>query len=318
MSTHGAGAECARRFNPTLDAGQTVTISNAYTDARVSEELRQLQERDGRPALAMIPLMVRNERIGLVILSYPIVHEWPEVDLHPYQITAAQLATAIDSRQQISLLARHDQELAVLEERRRLAHELHDSVTQSLFSMTLIAQTIGPAWRRNQAEGEQRVQRLLELSQSALAEMRALLVELRPPEPSAQLQASLPGLLQVQQYGLTGALRRHAANVGRDGLKIEVDTKDYVRKNATHEATLFRIAQEALNNIVKHAQASRVIIKLTTQHHASCLTVKDNGVGFTLSTIHPPIAASSKKQSAGIGLQTMMSAPKHWAANLIS
>ncbi len=287
-------------LDPALDAGQTITINDAYIDPRVSEELRHLQEQDHRPALAMIPLMVRNQRIGLVILSYHTAHEWPEVDLHPYQITAAQLATAIDSRQQISLLAHHDQALAVGEERQRLARELHDSVTQLLFSMTLIAQAIGPAWRRSQAEGEQRIQRLLELSQSALAEMRALLIELRPPE-----QPSQTGLLQVQKYGLAGALRQHAANVGCDGLKIELDATYYVRQAPTHEASLFRIAQEAINNIAKHAQANNVLIKLATQQRTSCLTVKDNGVGFTLATVHPPSAAASKTQNTGIGLQTM-------------
>jgi len=150
-----------------------VRISNVYTDPRVSPALRALQAKSGRPALAMIPLIVRGERIGLVILSYPTIHDWLDAELHPYQITAAQLATAIDSRRQQARVAQHDQQFAVLEERRRLAAELHDSVTQLIFSTTLIAQSIGPAWRRDPAEGEQRVQRLLELSQTAQPGHRA-------------------------------------------------------------------------------------------------------------------------------------------------
>jgi signal transduction histidine kinase len=93
----------------------------------------------------MIPLLVRSQRIGLVILSYPFVHRWSEADLQPDQATAAQLAAAIDSRQQHLLLIERGQRLAVLEERQRLARELHDSVTQLVFSMTLIAQSIAPA-----------------------------------------------------------------------------------------------------------------------------------------------------------------------------
>ncbi|MGH2583454.1 MAG: GAF domain-containing protein, partial [Dehalococcoidia bacterium] len=167
-------------LDPPLDAGQTVLLRNVHTDPRVSPMLREIQTRSGRPALAMIPLMVRDERIGLVILSWPAVHDWTDAELHPYKVTAAQLATAIDSRRQQLLLMERGQQLAVLEERGRLARELHDSVTQLVFSVTLVAQTLAAAWRRDPAEGERRVNRLLQSSQAALAELRALLAELRP------------------------------------------------------------------------------------------------------------------------------------------
>jgi GAF domain-containing protein len=169
-------------LDPPLDAGQTVKITDVHTDPRVSHELRDIQTRSARPALAMIPLIVGTDRIGLVVLGYPSTYEWRDEDLRLYQATAAQLATAIDSLRQHLTVYRHGQQIAVFEERQRLAHELHDSVTQLIFSMTLIAQSIGSAWQRDPAEGEHRVNRLLELSRSALAEMRALLVELRPPE----------------------------------------------------------------------------------------------------------------------------------------
>lgn len=293
----------------TLDEGQTVTISNVHADARVSPALRKLQAQDGRPALAMIPLIARGQRIGLVILSYPDPHEWQAATLHPYQITAAQLATAIDSRLQLALVAKHDQQLAVLEERRRLARELHDSVTQLIFSMTLIAQSIGPAWRRNPSEGEQRLQRLLELSQATLAEMRALLVELRPAEPSTHLHYT-PPILLVQQQGLALALGHHAAEVGRDGLRIDLETSGYVRQPTRQEECLFRIAQEAFNNIVKHAQASQVTLQLVTRAGATYLTIQDNGKGFVLAPMAAPSGALSMAKSApkfgsGLGLQNM-------------
>ena len=291
-----------------LDAGQTVTLANVHTDPRVSETLREIQTRDQRPALALIPLMVRSQRIGLVILSYSTIHEWQNAYLHAYQITAAQLATAIDSRLQLALVAKHDQRLAVLEERRRLARELHDSVTQLIFSMTLIAQSIGPAWRRNPSEGEQRVQRLLELSQATLAEMRALLVELRPTESSLPLRYA-PPLLLVQQQGLVLALRQHLTEVGRNGLPIELDASEYVRQPSDQEEALFRIVQEALNNIVKHAQASQVKIQLVTQNNATHLVIQDNGVGFALADVQArarqPDAVHIAKRSGGLGLQTM-------------
>ncbi|HMN27553.1 MAG TPA: GAF domain-containing protein, partial [Caldilineaceae bacterium] len=285
-----------------LDAGQTIMIADVHSDPRVSPQLRQIQELDQRPALAMIPLVVRGQRIGLVILSYPAVHEWQQAAMHPYQITAAQLATAIYGRQQQARIAGRDRQFAVLEERRRLARDLHDSVTQLLFSITLIAQSVGSAWRRSAAEGEQRLQRLLELSQAALAEMRALLVELRPPEQSIFQSAPLPppvpppSIVQVHQKGLAAALRGHLKSVGHDGLQIELDTVAYATQPTELEETLFRVAQEALNNIVKHSKATQVQIRLTVGDGFTRMTVRDNGSGFDLN---------DHSGRTGMGLQSM-------------
>jgi len=288
-----------------LDAGQTVTLSDVHADPRVSEELRAIQRRSGRPALAMVPLMVRGQRIGLVVLSHPRVHDWPEADLRPYQATAAQLATAIDSRSQNLLLHERGQQLAVLEERHRLARELHDSVTQLLFSMTLIAQSIGPAWRRDSEEGERRILRLLELSQSALAEMRALLAELRPPEsPSASGETLAGGIPLVRQHGLAEALRRHTSDLAQDGLRISLDTRGYAPQPPEQEEALFRIAQEALNNVVKHARAQRVTLRLRATPQTLRLTVQDDGIGFAART-PGQAATTSDPRHGGLGMTSM-------------
>jgi GAF domain-containing protein/DNA-binding CsgD family transcriptional regulator len=233
-------------FDPLLDAGESVTIADFRVDPRVSPELRRLQSRNQRPAWAMIPLIARGHRIGLVILSYTAVHQWCEADLQPYQATAALLAAALESRRQHLLLSERGHQLAVLEERLRLAWELHDSVTQLIFSMTLIAQSIAPAWQRNPSEGEHRVQRLLALSQSALSDMRALLAELRPDEGLAGAFAAedmLPGVGRVPVDGLAAAIRRHTAEVAREGLAIDVDVQGDERQALDQEEVLYRIAQ---------------------------------------------------------------------------
>jgi signal transduction histidine kinase len=255
----------------------------------------------------MIPLMVRGERIGLVIQSYPAVHDWQPPHLHPYQITAVQLAAAIDSRRQQARFAQRDQQWAVLEERRRLARELHDSVTQLLFSITLIAQSVGSAWRRNPAEGEQRIHRLLELSQSALAEMRALLVELRPSDANEQIpQPTPPSMRQVQQHGLAHALRTHVTTLRNEGLTIDLAINEQIQPTGEQAEMLFRIAQESLNNVVKHARASQVQIKLASEEGKLVMTIRDNGIGFT-QTPAPSASngVSSNGQPGGMGLQTM-------------
>jgi signal transduction histidine kinase/putative methionine-R-sulfoxide reductase with GAF domain len=294
-------------FDPLLDAGQTVTIADFRADPRVSMRLRHIQTRHQRPALAMIPLMVHGQRIGLVVLSYPYVHQWSEADLQPYQATAAQLAAGIESRRQHLLLIERDQQLAVLEERQRLARELHDSVTQLIFSMTLIAQSIIPAWQRSPSEGERRLQRLLELSQSTLAEMRALLAELRPTEDQAAASGTVPAITsiaRVRREGIVAAVRLHIADIARDGLQIDLDTDGYVRQPREQEEALYRIVQEALNNVIKHARARRVAITLTRVNHTTRLTVKDDGRGFALELAsvsdnahYPPYG--------GFGLRTM-------------
>ena len=290
-------------LDPLLDAGQTVLITDVHSDGRVTEALRQLQAKSGRPALAMIPLIVRRLRIGLVILSYPAVHQWSESDLWPYQVTAAQLATAIDTRQQQLLLVQSSQEVAVLRERQRLARELHDSVTQLIFSMTLIAQSIAPAWQRDPAEGQQRVNRLLELSQSALAEMRALLFELHSAATSlpAMPDSRLPDTARLKRDGLVATLEKHIANAAREGPTIQFDAPTYRPLPAEHEVALYRITQEALNNVVKHAQAKQVMVELVVENGITCLLVVDDGNGF-----HVHEAKSNRPSAAaGFGLQTM-------------
>jgi signal transduction histidine kinase len=308
-----------------LDVGETVTMADVHTDPRASAQLRQIQAESNRPALAMIPLLVRGERIGLVILSAPHVYEWHKIDLQPYQVTAAQLAVTIDSRRQHQLLYERGQQVAVLQERQRLARDLHDSVTQLIFSMTLIAQSISPAWQRDPAEGEHRVARLLELSQAALAEMREFLAELRPAnlEPVAAEGLGLvgvpgpaPGNLQTQQEGLAVALQKHIAHIIGEELRVEIDLHNYVKQPPAVEAALYRIAQEALNNIVKHARAQHVEIRLVTHHGATRLTVTDDGIGIgddaaghseIQSGDHPGTVRSGPPtaQAGGFGLVSM-------------
>ena len=283
-----------------LDQGETVTIVEVEADPRVPSELRTLLQHSQQRAVALIPLMARGLCNGIVILSHPDVHLWRAADLRPYQATAAHLATVLHSRSQYLQLSERGQQIAVLEERQRLARELHDSVTQLLFSITLIAQSIGPAWSRDREEGERRVERLLELSQNALAEMRALLSNLRPQEYSGAPSPALPaGILAARQYGLATALRLHAAGVAREGIEISADTREYTTQPLEVEETLFRIMQEALNNVVKHARAEHVHIQLRSDTTQIVLTMRDDGIGFSIPTAN---AQTGEAKRMGLGI----------------
>ena len=170
-------------------------IADIRDDTRISDGFRDYLTQSRWRALAMIPLIVHNQRFGLVWLGYPSIRTWSEADLYPYQVTAALLAAAIDNRRQYLLLSERGQQLAVLEERRRLARELHNSVTQSLFSMSLLAQALPDLWDIDREEARAGLAQIRDLTRSALAEMRALLFELRPAA--------------LGEQGLAHALREH-------------------------------------------------------------------------------------------------------------
>lgn len=254
-----------------LDAGETVIISDVHSDPRCSPSLRAVQAADGRPALTFIPLLARGRRIGLVILSFVRVHDWPPAELRIYQTTASQLASAIDSRLQHSLLAERSRQVAVLEERRRLARELHDSVTQSLFSMSLLAQVLPELWRIDREEAERSLEQVRDLTRGALAEMRELLYELRPAEAGDQDMAQ--------------ALRTRAgAFERRSGVRVRVEAPTPLRLPSEPAHALLRIVQEALTNIDHHARAKNVELELRPGPPL-VLRISDDGRGFDTSGV---------------------------------
>jgi PAS domain S-box-containing protein len=169
-------------------------------------------------------------------------------------------------------LRRQAAELASAQERAHLARELHDSVTQALFSMTLTTRSIELLLDTDPEEASARLAELRVLEREALAEMRSLIFELRPAN--------------LEQDGLVQAVRTHAAAVqGRTGLPIQVEADPVARLPREVEHALFRIAQEALHNVVKHASAGRVRIGVRVAGDVAELVVEDDGVGFDPATV---------------------------------
>lgn len=279
-----------------LDRGETIAIPDVYTDPRVPEALRRIQAESGRPALALIPLRIAGaERLGHVILSHSQVHRWDPTELHPFEITAQQLASALDSRLQQERLAAQGQQMAIFEERQRIARDLHDSVTQLLFTMTLIAQTTAAAWKRNPEEGERRVGRLVELSQTALAEMRTLLAELRPPAPQPT------GRELLETKGLVAALEAHLVATSDESTPVCLEAQRYRPATFIVEHALYRIAQEAVANARRHAAAQTITVTLSTPTRGGTqLVIQDDGCGF--DTQRPTLP---RTDGSGMGLTTM-------------
>jgi signal transduction histidine kinase len=192
------------------------------------------------------------------------------------------------AHQQLLAYTKQAEELAVLEERNRLARELHDSVTQTLFSASLIAEALPALWERNQEMGRERLVMLRQMSCGALAEMRTLLLELRP---AALVETNLEDLLR--QLG-------EAVTV-REGVPVTVEVEGRCELPANLHVALYRIAQEALNNVVKHAKASQIAVRLRCMPRVQSpnsqegkeasvkveLVISDDGRGFDTDDVPP-------------------------------
>lgn len=251
-----------------LDQGELVLFSDVRKDARVPDGLRDLQVAEGNPALALIPLVSRGRRVGLVTLSRPHPHDWEASEIHPFAVTSAHLAAAIDIRQEHALLAEERSHLALVEERKRLARDLHDSVTQSLFAMQLLTQAIVD---ETSPAAKEKADQLATLCRSSLREMRALLSELRPIEGHDNSD---------HDEALCDRLKRHVDELGMTA-NVSLETDQYNRANAETEHALFRIAQEALTNAHKHSQARSIQVRAisTGAHHT--IEISDDGTGMT-------------------------------------
>jgi signal transduction histidine kinase len=192
--------------------------------------------------------------------------------------------------------------VAALEERHRLARELHDSVSQVLFSMTLHTRAVELAVQRGGGDFDGRVARglahLRSLTQGALAEMRASIFQLRPDA--------------LDEQGLAAAVRRSAATIAtREGLDVHVDAPpERIPLDGRAEEYLFRIVQEAMHNIVKHARAGRIDIRLredTTRPGTLVVEVTDDGTGFDPSASH----------SGHLGINGMRERARHLGGQLV-
>ncbi|MEZ4523495.1 MAG: PAS domain S-box protein [Thermomicrobiales bacterium] len=233
--------------------------------------LRSFAESYG--ALLAVPLAVKDERYGVLSLYYRGSREFTEDEVALAEAFADQTALAIENAR----LREQAEKAAAIEERQWLARELHDAVTQTLFSATLIADVIPEIWEVNPDAARGRLEQLRRLTRGALAEMRLLLVELRP------------GVLG--ELSLTDLLKQLAdAAAGTTGAEVSVrcEGPSPTRLPANVQVALYRIAQEALNNIAKHARATHVSVEL---HHESdgrvTLRIEDNGQGFDTGTNTP-------------------------------
>jgi signal transduction histidine kinase len=178
-----------------------------------------------------------------------------------------QLSQSFD--QMIERLQKSEGKLAnaAAEERNRLARDLHDAVSQTLFSASLIADILPRLWDRNQTEARNRLEEVRQLTRGALAEMRTLLLELRP---SSLIEAEIGHLLSQLGESVTSRSRIPVTIIVEGDCQIPVEVK----------VALYRISQEALNNVAKHSRAKKASLTLICQANEVTLSIQDNGRGF--------------------------------------
>lgn len=199
-------------------------------------------------------------------------------------LTSYDLAgDVVQTSQLSSKLARKESDLrtAVADERNRIAGELHDSVTQTLFSTAAIADALPEVWRRKPEEAMRGLEDLKQLTKGALAEMRTLLLELHP---ATLLEKDLGTLLQQLADSTTGTTR----------VPVELEVDGHMHFPEDVKIALYRVAQESLNNVSRHAQATEVEIRLVCNDLYATLTIRDNGRGFDVAS-----------NGVGMGLQIM-------------
>jgi signal transduction histidine kinase len=213
--------------------------------------------------LLVVPLKLKDRVIGMLSLSSSEVGCYTPHHASLILAIANQATIAIENAQ----LYAQAQELAALEERQKLARELHDSVSQALYGISLGLHTARIQLDRDPRELPESLDYLLSLAEAALAEMRALIFELRPES--------------LEREGLVAALAKQGAALqARHDMLIQTDLCEEPALKLTVKQELYRIAQEALHNTVKHANASKVDLVLRRTASEVILEVCDDGVGF--------------------------------------
>jgi signal transduction histidine kinase len=225
---------------------------------------------DSGGALLAVPLLVRGEAYGVLALEYRQEREFGDLDVRLAASFGAEVAMAIENAR----LRDEIRQAAAATERSRLARDLHDSVTQSLFAASLKAEAIRRRWEPTTEEARANVEDVERLARGALAEMRTMLMEMRP---DTLAEASLPTLLEQ--------LAAAAGGSSRVSVHLDVRPGDQLPQDVS--VALFRIAQESLQNVSRHSGASGAWVMLDMSGPVVRLSVRDDGHGFDEGAVTP-------------------------------
>lgn len=264
-------------FKQMADTRKPVIINNWNEHG----EWEQVPEIRAVRALIAVPIISFDDLIGSLLLYSPRPDAFTAQEGEMLETFAAHAAVAIRN-------ARAHQQarsLAAVEERQRLARDLHDAVTQSLFSASIISESLTRRQKDKEDPLTAPLQELHLLTRGALAEMRTLLMELRP-----EFLLKSPLSTQIRQLGDALRSRKH--------LNIEFTFAGEGMLPSDQHIAFYRIAQEVFNNIVKHSQAAKVCVRLEAAPDAIELDISDDGIGFDPVTVTPGIGMLTMRERA--------------------
>lgn len=259
-----------------IEQNKPVLIADLETDPQTPPAIRGSQFN----TYVGVPIRARGQALGVLSILGQSKNQFNEGEVALLTSIADQVGVAVENIR----LQKQAQQAAVMRERARLARELHDAVTQSLYSLTLFAEAASELIESgNLGAVKHNLRRIGETALQALKEMRLLVYELRPSA--------------LERDGLVGALRERLNAVeGRVNVRARLITEDLIELPAPIEEGLYRIAQEALNNILKHAAASSVTLYLRANGNRVELEVIDDGTGFDLA---------QAEKAGGMGLKNI-------------
>jgi signal transduction histidine kinase len=229
-------------------------------------------------AWASLPFSLENRVLGGLALSFPTTRSFDDGERQFMMTLAHQCAQALERVK----LNERIKESAVVAERHRLARELHDAVTQTLFAAATIADAVPVTWGKNSERAQELLKQVTSLNRSALAEMRTLLLELRP---DAIVKTDLNTLLTQLLQALKGK-KLMETQLSVTGPEVDLPEDIHI--------ALYRIAQESLNNIVKHSQATQIHVIVNYSTECLVVRIEDNGQGF-----------DPRQRRSGLGLEGM-------------
>ena len=217
-----------------------------------------------------VPLITRDRIIGILRLDHMNANFFSKDRVRLVMAFADHAAVAIENARYYE----QSQSLAASLERQKLARELHDSVSQALYGIALGSRTARQLMENDPIKATESLEYCISLADAGLAEMRALIFELRPE--SLELEGIVAALLKQ-----TAALR------ARYSIQVEESYCEEPQVPLSIKETIFRVAQEALHNVIKHAHATQIDLHLDQANDVLILEVKDNGMGFEISNSYP-------------------------------
>jgi PAS domain S-box-containing protein len=278
-AARGISADVLKRFTLEHDeditglvlrSGEAIGVPDYAADPRTSRRLGTLLEAEGVRAQMSVPIVAGGEAFAVLNVYFAVRHEFNEEERRLFVALAQRAGLAIENAR----LYEAARGKAALEERQKLARELHDSVSQALYAIALNAAAAREVLADDRGKARGLVADVLKLADAGLAEMRALIFELRPES--------------LQSEGLAGALEKQVAAVrARHHLHVTATLSAEPDVPLATKEAVYRVAQEALHNIAKHARARSVELVLEEQPTELMLRISDDGKGFDLLAPFP-------------------------------